>query len=88
MSEAAGMNRADYLRKLWSELLGVESVRTDDRFDALGGDSMLLIEMLERVTRDCPTPIDYESFLLAPTIDTLASLMNDGLANTRPHHDA
>ncbi|MFI9274917.1 amino acid adenylation domain-containing protein [Kitasatospora sp. NPDC052896] len=34
--------------RLWSEVLGVEEVRQDDDFFALGGNSLLLMEMLAR----------------------------------------
>ncbi|HEY0505280.1 MAG TPA: amino acid adenylation domain-containing protein [Lysobacter sp.] len=43
--------RADYLRGLWKELLGVD-VDVDDNFFELGGNSMLAVQMSSRVARD------------------------------------
>ncbi len=43
--------RADYLRALWKELLGVD-VAAGDNFFELGGNSMLAVQMSSRVARD------------------------------------
>jgi acyl carrier protein len=63
------------LQRIWSEMLRLPTVRAEDDFFTLGGDSMLLVSMLIRVGADFDRDIDYAAFMATPTIETLAALV-------------
>jgi thioesterase domain-containing protein len=60
---------------LWTELLGVSEVDRSDDFFALGGDSLLAVRMLGRLTRDHGASAPPRAFLAAPTPAGLAAAM-------------
>ncbi|KAF2408840.1 amino acid adenylation domain-containing protein/thioester reductase domain-containing protein [Pseudomonas antarctica] len=65
---------------LWSELLGVpgDDVCIDDSFFNLGGHSILLSTLLLRLREEFGRSLALSRFFEAPTIRTLAVLMEDG----------
>jgi acyl-CoA synthetase (AMP-forming)/AMP-acid ligase II/acetyltransferase-like isoleucine patch superfamily enzyme/acyl carrier protein len=63
------------LTEMWQELLHVEHVGVRDNFFALGGDSLAIAGMMLAITERFNTAIPTESFLRAPTIETIVSLM-------------
>jgi acyl carrier protein len=63
------------LERIWSDMLRLPSVRVDEDFYMLGGDSMLLVSMLIRVSTAFDRDIDYAAFMAVPTIQTLARLI-------------
>ncbi|NVZ23831.1 non-ribosomal peptide synthetase [Pseudomonas costantinii] len=65
---------------LWSELLGVPdaNLSIDDSFFSLGGHSILLSTLLLRLREQFGRSLSLSRFFEAPTIRTLAVLMEDG----------
>lgn len=63
------------LERIWSDMLRLPNVRVDEDFYMLGGDSMLLVSMLIRVSAAFDRDIDYAAFMAVPTIKTLARLI-------------
>jgi acyl carrier protein len=63
------------LQAIWCEMLGVERVGSDEQFFSLGGDSMLMIRMLVKVSETFKITPNYEEFFAHPSLNTLAHLM-------------
>ena len=59
------------LSRIWSELLGVPNVGADDNFFALGGDSILAIQVIARARRE-GLRLTVRQFLSHPTVSALA----------------
>ena len=60
----------------------MDVVSTDTSFYELGGDSMLMVEMLVAVSGRFQCEIDYEEFLSNPTVSCLTRLINEALAGS------
>jgi acyl carrier protein len=58
---------------IWSEMLGVESVRRDEGFLDLGGDSLLVYRMFARIRAELGVELVVERFLAEPTIEGLTA---------------
>ncbi|MBU8974939.1 amino acid adenylation domain-containing protein [Lysobacter sp. MMG2] len=69
---AAQDPRAEYLRSVWKDLLGVE-VGIDDNFFDLGGNSMLAVQMSSRVVKDTGVRIQ----LMRLAAQNLAQIASD-----------
>lgn len=82
------------LTALWSELLSVpgDALGIDDSFFNLGGHSILLSTLLLRLRDEFGRSLSLSRFFEAPTIRTLAVLMEDGELPNAPsgqvHKDA
>jgi len=61
---------------LWQEVLRVPSVRLDDNFFDLGGDSLLLIAVHARLQKEFPSAIQITDLFEFPTIRGLARHLN------------
>ena len=59
------------LSRIWSELLGVPNLGADDNFFALGGDSILAIQVIARARRE-GLRLTVRQFLQHPTVSALA----------------
>jgi NAD(P)-dependent dehydrogenase (short-subunit alcohol dehydrogenase family) len=69
------------LVELWKELLGLAEVGTLDSFFELGGDSLLGLQVIERIGQDTGQQISPIAIYESPTIQQLAaSLAGDGSA--------
>ncbi|GIH27655.1 hypothetical protein Aph01nite_59650 [Acrocarpospora phusangensis] len=62
----------------WSEVLGVPADRLgrDDNFFALGGNSLLVLSVSERLRRRLGEAVSFESFLRRPTIAGVAAAIS------------
>ena len=82
------------LNSLWGELLGltVDELSIDDSFFDLGGHSILLSTLLLRVREQFGRSFALSRFIEAPTIRTLAPLIEDrepcGAPSSQAVHDA
>jgi acyl carrier protein len=65
----------DALTQIWCDLLGVQQPRQDDDFFALGGDSLLAIQLSAQLESLCGVSISMRQILRAPTLAGLASLL-------------
>ncbi|MDG1462419.1 MAG: amino acid adenylation domain-containing protein [Gammaproteobacteria bacterium] len=63
------------LAVLWSELLGVEKVGTKDDFFALGGHSLIAMQLISRITELTSVQLPLDSVFNAPTLEELAKLL-------------
>lgn len=63
------------LAALWAELLGVDRVGLADRFDDVGGHSLLALRMLGLISVELATSVPLGEFLAAPTVAALAGLV-------------
>lgn len=63
------------LAGLWSELLGVDGIRSSQSFFDLGGTSLLAVRMIVEAEEMFDVELDPESLTRAPTVETLAALI-------------
>ncbi|MFJ6392217.1 amino acid adenylation domain-containing protein [Streptomyces sp. NPDC091972] len=66
------------LAALWSELLGIpaEDIGAADDFFALGGDSLLVLALLERLRARYDRPVPFEEVLRSPTLAALSAVID------------
>ena len=60
---------------IWQEVLGVERVASDDNFFALGGDSLIAIQILSRLRKSFEVDLPVTTLFDAPTVSDLALLV-------------
>jgi acyl carrier protein len=77
-----------YLERLWEELLRVPHVTPDDLFFSLGGDSVLVVEMLVTIQAHFDQEFEFGKFFPQPDLRTLSSLIEEQLQthHDQPHH--
>ncbi|HEX6506608.1 MAG TPA: amino acid adenylation domain-containing protein, partial [Chloroflexota bacterium] len=63
------------LSSIWAEALGVSSVGIRDNFFDLGGDSLLSIELIERIRLRLRHELAISDLFRAPTVEELARLL-------------
>jgi acyl carrier protein len=85
--------RGDVERRLahiWQEILAVDAVGVDDGFFDLGGDSLLLVEMQQRLAARFSTDVPVTALFEHPTIRSLAGSglfgESGSVAPDRPAH--
>ncbi|MFH9887084.1 MupA/Atu3671 family FMN-dependent luciferase-like monooxygenase [Streptomyces luteogriseus] len=66
---------------IWSEVLGVESVGLYDNFFDLGGHSMLMVQVHNRLQRDTGVELPLIKLLEHPTVSALAAHLGEGGAD-------
>jgi amino acid adenylation domain-containing protein/non-ribosomal peptide synthase protein (TIGR01720 family) len=64
------------LCRIWSEVLAVPNVSVNDNFFALGGDSILAIQVIARARRE-GLRLTVQQFLRNPTVSALAALAEE-----------
>ena len=72
----AGMEQA--LARIWEETLGVTGVTRSDDFFALGGHSMLAVQLFARIKERLGADLPMRSLYDAPTLEGLAALVERG----------
>lgn len=70
------------LAKLWAQVLNVEHIGVNDNFFAVGGDSLLAMQLIERVQQQEQQEFPLSNLFLAPTIAQLATLLDQSNPNT------
>lgn len=81
---ATGSDTAEVLGRLWSELLGVPSVKPDDSFFALGGHSMNAVALIARIQQHFGVRLPMRALFEHPRLDALAALVDRELGGPRP----
>lgn len=70
------------IHQLWCQLLGLDEISIDGNFFALGGHSLLLIEVAtglkQRFAQQLKQPLDLAQLLAQPTIAAMATLVENG----------
>lgn len=64
--------------ELWRSMLGVQAVRADSDFFALGGESLLFIRMISRVRRRFGADVEIADLAHAPTPEAIAARVTRG----------
>ncbi len=67
----------EFLAGLWREQLGVERVGADDGFFALGGTSLVAMEVMIRLCREFALDLPLETLFSHPTLARLARVAED-----------
>ncbi|GHF37134.1 hypothetical protein GCM10018790_13450 [Kitasatospora xanthocidica] len=67
---------------IWTEILGLAGVNRDDDFTLLGGDSLAIARLMDRVRYEYQVDLPLRAFLLDPTVAGLASAVTDRLARS------
>ena len=73
---APGNDTEQKLAKIWSDVLGIEKVSTRDNFFALGGDSILAIQIVARA-QSVGLKMTPAQFFESLTIQKLATVVED-----------
>lgn len=78
------------LAQMWGQFLSLEKISISDDFCELGGNSLLAIQLVYRVSEAFNLEIPLESFLQKPTIagmaQTIETLHQTGATNTKPQN--
>ncbi|MFE2945185.1 amino acid adenylation domain-containing protein, partial [Streptomyces sp. NPDC059255] len=61
---------------IWSEILGVEQVGAEDDFFALGGDSILALQVVSRVRSATSVSLSWRTLFDRPTVEALAEAVD------------
>ena len=69
-----GLADLPFVEGLWKELLAVDTVRAEDDFYDLGGDSLLAIRLLVAISARMGTELEYEAFFESPSFGMLVKL--------------
>ncbi len=67
---------------IWSQVLEIEQVGIHDNFFALGGDSLLAMQIISRLRATFSAEVPLHSFLEAPTVAQLADLLQESQATS------
>ena len=62
---------------IWTELLACPGIAADDDFFALGGHSLLLIQVVARIEREIGVRVGVQAAFEAPTLAALARLVDE-----------
>jgi amino acid adenylation domain-containing protein len=81
----AGMdspNLEPALAAIWKKLLGIETVGANDNFFHLGGNSLMMLEMVEKVRNRLHKSVVISTFLQNPTIACLSESLRNMQKNS------
>lgn len=65
------------LAELWQQLLGVKRISVDDDFFALGGHSLLSMQLIARVRSQFAVSLDIRGFFAQPTLRQMAQMIEE-----------
>jgi acyl transferase domain-containing protein/acyl carrier protein len=77
--ERPGAVLEEQLQEIWRDLLGVQEVGVVDDFFALGGDSLLAVQLSTRVRSSFRATLPMKRFLERPTISAMADLLTESV---------
>ena len=72
----------EMLARIWSEVLKVEKISVYDNFFELGGHSLLATQLISRIRDAFGMPMPIRAVFEAPTVSSLAQLIDDAKAPT------
>ncbi|MEU4685880.1 phosphopantetheine-binding protein [Streptomyces xinghaiensis] len=76
------MGLVQEIAELWGEYLNGGEVGAEDDFFALGGNSLIGIKIIDRVSQDYGVELSVRAFYLAQTPARVAGLVEQGRALT------
>ncbi len=65
------------IAEIWSEVLGIDRIGVDDSFFELGGDSLLAMQVLNRIRRNISANLSFRDLLESQNVGELAKLVDD-----------
>ncbi len=75
-SDVAPRSRAERaLAEMWQELLGIDAVGMQDDFFALGGDSLLAVQLSARIQARFRRALSLKQLMQSPSIEQLAQVL-------------
>ena len=69
---------------IWSQILGIEQIGIHDDFIALGGDSLMAMQVIARLRRVLQVQLSLTRFFEAPTVAQLAEIVTQLKAQDTP----
>lgn len=69
------------ISSLWKEILGIEEVHIHDHFQDLGGDSLMLTQLISRLKKSIPFEIDFNPLYGVSTVAEMAEFVEEELLN-------
>jgi amino acid adenylation domain-containing protein len=72
------------IAKVWTEVLGIENVGLDDNFFEIGGHSMLVARMQERLAAELGREMKVVELFQFPTVSALAAYLDAGGSDAAP----
>ena len=72
---------------MWSEILGLDEVSTDDNFFEIGGHSLTAMLLLTRINQEYGLRLGIRALLNSPTVAELADLVEDTTVLTDAYAD-
>jgi amino acid adenylation domain-containing protein len=70
---------------IWEEYLNISPIGIHDRFDELGGDSLLILQVISRLYNTFLVRLAIRDFLTDPTIARLATIISQRLVQAFDH---
>ncbi len=64
------------LARLWADALGIEGVELDDDFFALGGNSLVAVQLAARVRSEFDTDLPIATLIQNPTVRAIAGIIS------------
>ncbi len=68
---------AEVLTPIWESVLQRSSIRPEDNFFDLGGDSLLAVELFTKIAQVCGRELAPVTIYCAPTIASLAAILEE-----------
>ncbi|AXG70733.1 tyrocidine synthase 3 [Kordia sp. SMS9] len=65
------------LVRIWQETLSLQKIGIDDHFFELGGQSLLIIQIVNKIYKQLHKTISYENFAGNPTIRAISNLLTE-----------
>lgn len=66
---------------VWGELLGIEQVGIHDNFFDLGGNSLLVLQVISRLKRELKIELPAVTLFERPTVNALAQVISQGVSD-------
>ncbi len=64
--------------RIWKEVLGLDQLSVSDNFFEVGGDSLLMTEVLRKINRAQQPPLTIADLFSYPTVQSLAAYLSPG----------
>ena len=69
------LNIEKLLKEIWEDVLDLHSIKTDDNYFVVGGDSLSAINLIARIENELSVEISVKDIFDYPTIESLAKVI-------------